>query len=63
MVSFAIIELNDGFAVVTVQPDQSPEEAATKEHGTLVDPGPYATYEDAYDAICELEGEGEEATE
>jgi hypothetical protein len=60
MISFAIIELDDGLSVVTVQPGQTPEEAAAKENGVLVDPGPYGTYDDAYDAMCELEGEGEE---
>lgn len=62
MVSFAIIEL-DGLAVTTVQPGQSLEEAATKEHGVLVDLGPYATYEEACDALCELESEDEERRE
>ena len=55
MVSYAIIELDDGLSVVTVDPGESPENAAAKERGLLVDPGPYATYEDAYDAITNLE--------
>lgn len=63
MVSYAIIELDDGLSIATVQPDQSPEAVATKEHGVLVDAGPYATYEEAYDALCELEGEDEERRE
>jgi hypothetical protein len=62
MIRFAIIELEDGLTVATVQPGQSLEEAAICQGGTLADPEPYATYEDAYDALCELEGEqdGEE---
>ena len=60
MVSFAIIELDDGLSVAAVRSGQSPEEAAASEHGVLVDPGPYDNYEDAYDALCELEGEDQE---
>ena len=63
MVSFAIIELENGLAVATVQPGQTPEEAATREKGILVDPGPYATYEEACDALCELESEIDESRE
>ena len=51
MVSFAIIELEDGLTVVTIQPGQSPEDAAASQGGSLADPEPYATYEDAYDAL------------
>jgi hypothetical protein len=57
MIRFAIIELEDGLAVATVQPGQSLEEAAVSQGGKLADPEPYATYEDAYDALCELEDE------
>ena len=57
MVSFAIIEVDDGLTVATIQPGQTPEQVASNEHGVLVDPGPYATYEEAYDAMCELEGD------
>ena len=56
--TFAIIELDDGLSIAEVLSSQSPEEAAVNAHGTLVDPGPYATYEEANDAMCELEGEG-----
>jgi hypothetical protein len=60
MVLFAIIELEDGLSVAEIQPGQTAEEAASEQHGILVDAGPYATYEEAYDALCELEGEGDE---
>jgi hypothetical protein len=63
MVSFAIIELEDGLSVATVQPGQTPEEAAIREHGALVDPGPYVTYEEACDAIGELETADDERRE
>lgn len=67
MVSFAIIEVDDGLTVATIQPGQSPEEAAIQQQGLVVDPGPYATFEDACDALTNLEleddGEPEEEAE
>jgi hypothetical protein len=63
MVTFAIIEVDDGLTVTAIQSGQSPEDAAIKNHGTLVDPGPYATYEDACDAMSALEFEEEEELE
>ena len=61
MVYFAIIELEDGLTIVEVKPHQTPEDAALKEGGTLIDPGPYPSYDDALDALAELEAEDEEA--
>jgi len=60
MVSFAIVELDDGLTIATIQPGQSPEDAAMASHGILVDPGPYATYEEACDALSELESDVED---
>ena len=57
---FAIIEVDDGLTIVELTPGQKPEEAALREGGTLIDPGPYSTYEDAYDAMVELEGDEED---
>jgi hypothetical protein len=60
MVSFAIIEVADGLTIVEVQPGQRPEEVATSHGGVLVDAGPYDTWEEANDALLNLEGEDEE---
>lgn len=60
MVSYAIIEIADGLTIVEVQPGQRPEVAAESRGGVLVDPGPYATLEEANDALASLEGEDEE---
>lgn len=60
MVRFAVIEIADGLTVVEVQPGQPPEEAALSHVGVLVDPGLYATIEEASDALANLEGEEEE---
>jgi hypothetical protein len=60
MISFAVIEVEDGLTIVEIPAGQSPEDAAITEGGTLVDPGPYHSYEDASDALDELEMESEE---
>lgn len=60
MVKFAISELADGLTVVELQPGQKPEDAAAAQGGVLVDPGPYASYEEANDALSDLQAEEEE---
>jgi hypothetical protein len=60
MIEFAIIEIEDGLTIVELEPGQDPEDVAAREGGTLVDPGPYPTYEDALDALADLEAEDEE---
>jgi hypothetical protein len=61
MHNFAIIELEDGLTIVEIKPHEAPEDAALREGGTLVDPGPYTSYDDALDALADLESEDEEA--
>jgi hypothetical protein len=60
MVDFAIIEVEDGLTVVELRRGQAPEDAALNQGGTLVDPGPYPSYEDACDALNQLQAEDEE---
>jgi hypothetical protein len=57
---FAIIELEDGLTIVEVKPHQTPEDVAVRAGGTLVDPGPYASYDEAVDALADLEADEEE---
>jgi hypothetical protein len=59
MVDFAIIEVDDGLTIVELHSGESPEQAAVREKGVLVDPGPFPTYEDACDALTDLEAEEE----
>lgn len=61
MHNFAIIELEDGLTIVEIKPHEAPEDAALREGGTLVDAGPYTSYDDALDALADLEAEDEEA--
>jgi hypothetical protein len=62
MATFAIIEVNDGLTVAELDPPSTVEEAAARQGGVVVDPGPYKSYDEAYDAILALqeEDEGEE---
>ncbi|TWT81600.1 hypothetical protein CA13_30530 [Planctomycetes bacterium CA13] len=55
MPCFAIIEIDNGFEVVEFLSGQSAEDAAAAEGGEVVDPGPYYSYEDASDALDQLE--------
>jgi hypothetical protein len=57
MVQFAIIEVDDGLTVIELKPGEKPEDAAARQSGALVDPGPYASYEEAEDALIELQSE------
>lgn len=60
MIYFAIIEVEDGLTIAEVHPGQSPEDAAALHAGTLVDPGPYASYDEASEALLALEAEEED---
>jgi hypothetical protein len=50
-VGFVIIENDAGLMVTIRSPNQTPEEVALANGGVVVDPGPFETYEDAYDAM------------
>ncbi|MEX2306271.1 MAG: hypothetical protein WD738_01685 [Pirellulales bacterium] len=60
MVEFAIIELEDGLTLVELQRSQSPDDAAASRGGILIDPGPYSSFEEASDALDDLQYEDEE---
>ncbi|HID74401.1 MAG TPA: hypothetical protein EYP56_00195 [Planctomycetaceae bacterium] len=61
MVLFAIIETEAGLTVAETGPDGRAEEAAARHGGIVVDPGPYKSYEDAYEALLALECDEEDA--
>lgn len=57
---YQIIENDEGLAVAELEPGVLPEVSAERRGGVVVDPGPYDSYEDAYDAMLTLEDEEEE---
>lgn len=60
MVHYEIIETDAGLMVAELEPGMLPEDAAVRHGGVVVDPGPYKTYEEAYDAVLALEAEEDE---
>jgi hypothetical protein len=48
---FSIIETEGGLTIAELEPGTGPDEAAVRHGGVVVDPGPYKSYEDAYDAM------------
>jgi hypothetical protein len=58
--TFIIIELADGLVPVELSPGQRPEDVAASQGGTLVDEGPFATLEEAEDAVENIKAEQEE---
>jgi len=59
MPKYAIIETESGLTVVPILPGRTPDEMATQLRGVVVDPGPYPTYEEAYDALLAIRAEEE----
>jgi hypothetical protein len=60
MATFAIVEVNDGLTVAELDSRSTAEDAAARQGGVVVDPGPYKSYDEAYDAILALQEEDEE---
>lgn len=54
MPQFAIIETEDGMTIAVLPPNTSAEEVARQRAAVVIDPGPYPTYEEAYDAMLAL---------
>ena len=52
---FFIAELDDGFTVLELSDEADPADIAAEAGGTVADAGPFSSYEDASDAIAELE--------
>jgi hypothetical protein len=60
MLQYELIETEEGLAVAEIMPGTTAEEAASRRGGMLIDPGPYETYEDAYEALMALKMDEEE---
>lgn len=57
MQCFVVIETDNGLTVAPIDEHTSPEVEAERSGGVLIDPTPYATFEDAYDALLLIEAE------
>ncbi len=54
MLQYELIETNEGLTVIEIPSGSSAEEAARQQGGLVVDPGPFTSYEDAYEALMTL---------
>ncbi len=63
MPQYCIIETDDGWTIFEHADDVSAAETAERHGGTVIDPGPYTTYEDAVEALDALQGELDESIE
>lgn len=59
MKQYIVIEVADGLEAVELPAGQKPEDVAIAEGGVLVDEGPFASLEEANDAIDYLESTNE----
>ena len=59
MLSYAIIEVDEGLTVVQLKPGSTPYETAYRHRGVVVDAGPFESYDEACDAMQALEDEGD----
>jgi hypothetical protein len=60
MLTYQIIETDEGLTVGEIAPGLTPDEAAQQRQAITIDPGPYENYEDAYDALMALKLDEEE---
>ena len=54
---YCIIETEDGWTIAEMPPERTAEEVAGQLGATVIDPGPYDSYEDASDALVSLQEE------
>jgi hypothetical protein len=52
---FFIAEVDDGYTVLELSEEVDPADIAAEAGGTVADAGPFAAYDEANDAITELE--------
>jgi hypothetical protein len=63
MSQYELIETDEGLTVAEIMPGFTPEEAASRRGGDLIDPGPYDNYEDACEALTVLKLDEDEEAE
>jgi len=57
---YIVIETEAGLMVADQSPGVPAEQVAARYGGLVVDPGPYTTYQDAYDALLAIQRETED---
>lgn len=60
---YCIIETQDGWTIAEIPTNRTADEVGAESGATVIDPGPYDSYEDASDALVSLQDElGENGT-
>lgn len=57
MLQYAIIETEDGLAVTQLRSTKPLDDLAAEHGAIVVDPGPYGSFDEAYDAMIAIEEE------
>lgn len=60
---YAIIEVEDGKTIIEYDPADDPQVAASRYQGTVVDPGPFHSFDAAYDELLNLEANEDDEIE
>jgi hypothetical protein len=60
MLRYELIETDEGLTVIEITPGVTPEDAARQHGGLVIDPGPFTSYEDAYEALLALKFDDED---
>ena len=63
MLRYELVENDAGLTVIEIPNGYTAEEAARQQEGLIVDPGPFTSYEDAYEALMALKLDDEEEGE
>ncbi|MBL9091963.1 MAG: hypothetical protein JNL96_12120 [Planctomycetaceae bacterium] len=60
MMTYAIIEVDDGFDIIELRAGERAADIAAARNGTLYGTEMFESYDDAYEAILELEADVDE---
>ena len=60
MLRYELVETDEGLTVIEIPSGTTPEQAAKQQGGLIVDPGPFTSYEDAYEALMALKEDVDE---
>jgi hypothetical protein len=63
MLRYELIENNEGLTVIEIPTGETAEEAARQQDGQIIDPGPFTSYEEAYEALMAMKLDNEEEEE
>ena len=63
MLRYELIETSEGLTVIEIPAGATAEEAARQQDGLVADPGPFTSYEEAYEALMAMKLDDDEEEE